>query len=554
MSIDTEHSPLPIEMLAKWAKEKPEKVYLRQPVNGDYYEYTWPQVYDQVMRLAAGYAELGLQPGDKVVILSENCAEWFIADFAIQAAGLVSVPIYFTAGEETISFVIEHSEAKAVIVGKLADYAAAEKAVPTSLITIAMPYQTVSCQYQMRDLIERNEPKSAPSLADKDDVFSISYTSGSTGTPKGVVLTYRNIIYGGLATVSLMEHDVEPRVLSYLPLAHITERALIEYASLYACAEVTFNDNLQTFLDDLRKARVTFFISVPRLWIKFQAGVLGSLPQKKLDLLLKIPFVSGRVKKKIKQQLGLDHVLSCGCGSAPVPPAILQWYDKLGIEISEGWGMTECSGMGISQFPYRADKVGTIGRPLEGLEVKLSDQGEILLKGDAVFREYYKNPEATGETFTEDGFMRTGDRGEVDSEGYYRITGRVKDQFKSAKGKYVTPVPIEGKLGVNQLIDQSCVMGSGLAKPIAVVVLAAEVANGMSPEEISQSLKSTMDEVNSTLEKHEILGGVRIAADPWTVENGLLTPTLKIKRTELEQKYRSFIAEANSEPVVWENS
>ncbi|MBT8114416.1 MAG: AMP-binding protein, partial [Arenicella sp.] len=225
MSIDTEHSSLPIEMLAKWAKEKPEKVYLRQPVNGDYHEYTWSETYDRVMRLAAGYAELGLQPGDKVVILSENCAEWFIADFALQAAGLVSVPIYFTAGEETISFVIEHSEAKAVIVGKLADYAAAEKAIPASLITIAMPYQTVSCQYQMRDLIERNDSKSAPSLADKDDMFSISYTSGSTGTPKGVVLTYRNIMYGALATVSLMEHDVEPRVLSYLPLAHITERA-----------------------------------------------------------------------------------------------------------------------------------------------------------------------------------------------------------------------------------------------------------------------------------------------------------------------------------------
>ena len=214
--------------------------------------------------------------------------------------------------------------------------------------------------------------------------------------------------------------------------------------------------------------------------------------------------------------------------------------------------MTELSGMATSQFPYRADKVGTIGHALEGLQVKLSDQGEILVKGDAVFKEYFKNPQVTSETFTEDGFMRTGDRGEMDQEGYLSITGRVKDQFKSAKGKYIAPVPIEGKLGVNQLIEQSCVMGSGLAKPIVVLVLAAELAEGMDRDEISQSLSRTLEEVNDSLEKHEVLGGIRVAAEPWTVENGLLTPTLKIKRAELEEKYRPLIAQPTEQVIVWE--
>jgi long-chain acyl-CoA synthetase len=185
--------------------------------------------------------------------------------------------------------------------------------------------------------------------------------------------------------------------------------------------------------------------------------------------------------------------------------------------------------------------------------VKISDEGEILIRGDAVFKEYYKDPVTTAETFIDGNWMRTGDRAAIDDEGYLRITGRVKELFKSGKGKYVAPVPIESLMVQNQLIDQICVMGSGLPKPMAVMVLAPETSAGLSKEEISDSLTETLNLVNQSLEKHECLGGVCIAKEPWTVENGMLTPTLKIKRNILEDKYRSLISHDSGEKVVWES-
>jgi len=546
-------TPLPLDEFQKCVECHGEKIYLRQPVNRKFRETSWRQAYDQTLRLAAGLRSLGLEPGDRVAILAENCAEWFISDFAIQAAGLISVPIYFTAGEDIIRYILEHSESKALLVGKLGSTKAVEAAVSPNLITIYMPYDTMPCKVEMATLIADNEPISEIAKPSLDDTFSITYTSGSTGNPKGVVLTFRNIAYGGNSMASMMDiKDKDVRLLSYLPLAHITERALIEYFSLYAGATVSFSESLETFIDDLKDARVTFFLSVPRLWMKFQAGVLAKTSQQKLDRLLKIPIVKGIVKRKIRNQLGFKDADSLGSGSAPISPAVLKWYENLGMNISEGWGMTELTGLATSQFPYRFDKMGTIGKCIDGLEITTSDEGEILVRGDGVFKEYYKNDAVTAETFTEDGFMRTGDKADIDEDGYLRITGRVKDLFKSGKGKYIAPVPIEAKLAVNQYIEQACVMGSGLPAAMVVVVLERTLTEGLSRDEIAQSLAETVQEVNKQIEKHEVLGGVRIASEPWTVENGLLTPTLKIKRAELEQKYKNLISEKSDQVVVWE--
>ena len=547
-----DYKVLPLDAFANFAESQPNEIYLRQPVDGHYHETTWAEAYQKTLRLAAGYRSLGLEVGDKVAILSENCAEWFISDFALTAAGLISVPIYFTAGEKTISYVLEHSEAKAIVVGKLVDPSAAKAAIPEDFLTIGMPYDSVPCKIQYTQLIDENEPLVDLHKPEVDDMFSITYTSGSTGNPKGVVLTFRNIIFGANSMYDLVEEPEKESVISYLPLAHITERALIQYASLYNGGTITFNESLATFVRDLKSAKVTAFLSVPRLWMKFQAGVLAKMPQKKLDRLLKIPVVKGIVKKKIREQLGLSHTRICGSGSAPIAPSILEWYQKLDIEIAEGWGMTELTGMATSQFPFRADKLGTIGKTVDGLEIKISDEGEILIRGDAVFKEYYKDPTTTAETFTEDGWMLTGDRASMDEEGYFRITGRVKELFKSGKGKYVAPVPIESLMVQNQLIDQICVMGSGLAKPMAVLVLAPETSAGLSREAISDSLAQTLGLVNQQLEKHECLGGLCIANETWAVENGMLTPTLKIKRDVLEGKYQGLISHESGEKVIWE--
>ncbi len=447
---------------------------------------------------------------------------------------------------------LEHSSAKAIIVGDVAKAEVAQASIPDSVISISMSVCKVKCQHTMAELIAKNEPLADDKIYQPalDDIFSIVYTSGSTGNPKGVVISYENICFSAAVSVDALGSSDDERYLSYLPLAHVTERGLIEYNSLYGGATVTFNESLDTFIRDLRSAQTTSFLSVPRLWVKFQSQVLASIPQRKLNFLLSIPIVKGVIKKKIKSQLGFDNTKSYGSGSAPISPSILDWYQKLDINISEGWGMSETMGLATSQFPFNSSKLGTIGKAVEGFDLKISDAGEVLIKGPAVFREYYKNPEVTAESFTEDGYFRTGDKADMDADGYLTITGRVKDIFKSGKGKYVAPVPIESKLGSNVLIEQLCVMGSGLPTAMVVIVLSKEVAADMSKKEIEESLVATVTEVNGKIEKHEVVGGIRIVDEAWTIENGLLTPTMKVKRAELEEKYLPTL-EGQKETVVW---
>ena len=545
----------PMEMFARHVGEIPSQVYLRQPKNGEYLEYTWQQAYERTLRLAQAFSrDLGLQKGDRVGILANNCADWFIADYALVAIGLIPTPIYATAGESVISYVLEHSEAKAIIVGSIAKPEIAQKAIPDTVITIGMSSSSVDWQHSMDELISNNQPLAQeqinqPSLS---DIFSIVYTSGSTGKPKGVVISYENICYSAAVSVHVLGTGSQERYLSYLPLAHVTERGLIEYNSLYCGATVTFNESLDTFLNDLRNAQTTAFISIPRLWVKFQSQVLAGIPQRKLSLLLKIPIVSGIIKRKVKAQLGFDNTRAYGSGSAPISPSILQWYQELDIDISEGWGMSETMGLATTQHPFNKTKIGTIGKAVEGFDIKISDSGEVLIKGPGVFSEYYKNPEVTAESFTDDGYFRTGDKADMDTDGYLKITGRVKDIFKSGKGKYVAPVPIESKLASNVLIEQLCVMGSGLPAAMAVIVLSPDVAKGMSKEEIAESLVATVTEVNAQIEKHEVVGGIYITNNMWTIDNGLLTPTMKLKRAELEEKYLP-ILEDQKETVVWQS-
>ncbi|MFT6406800.1 MAG: long-chain acyl-CoA synthetase [Arenicella sp.] len=542
----------PMEMFARQVEKTPNKVYLRQPVKGEYLESTWTEVYDKTLRLAQALIGLGLKKGDRVAILANNCADWFIADFAIVAAGLIPTPIYATAGKSIISYVMEHSEAKAIIIGDVAKPQVAKDSIPESVVTIGMSTSAVDWQHSMAGLIASNEamPVAQVNQPKLDDVFSIVYTSGSTGNPKGVVISFENLCFSSAVAVETLEATDDERALSYLPLAHVTERSLVEYFSLYCGGTVTFNESLDTFIRDLRSAQPTGFISVPRLWVKFQSQVLANIPQRKLNLMLNIPILKTIVKNKIKRQLGFENTTSFGSGSAPISPSILEWYHKLDIDIGEGWGMSETMGMATSQFPFNVNKIGTIGKAVEGFDIKVSDAGEVLIKGPAVFPKYYKNPEVTAESFTEDGYFRTGDKADMDADGYFTITGRVKDIFKSGKGKYIAPVPIESKLASNLLIEQLCVMGSGLPTAMVVIVLSKEIADDMSKKEIEESLIATVTEVNGQIEKHEVVGGIRVVDEAWTIENGLLTPTMKVKRSELEEKYLPTL-EGQKDTVVW---
>ena len=541
------------QALVDWAQKKPDTIFLNQPVGGIVRTFTWAESADISRRIASGLLALGLGAGDKVAILAKNSAEWFLADMAISMAGMISVPIYPTAGPETIAHVLQHSEAKALFVGKLDNVEWAASAVPKSLQTIAFPYPTMDCDHQWQELIGKCEPLDALYQPTKDDVMTILYTSGSTGKPKGVVISYGAYAYGSEAARGSIDAGPDDHLFSYLPLAHITERTCTAGPAIYGGCQCSFVESLETFARDLKRASPTIFISVPRLWVKFQSGVHAKISPTKLKVLLSLPIIGKVVAKKIREELGFGNCRSFGSGSAPISPLTLKWYERLGVNIAEGWGMSETSGLSCGNFPFSSNRIGTIGNPPDGTEIKLSDEGEILIRTPGLFTEYYKQPELTREVMTEDGFFHTGDRAVWDeSVQAYRITGRVKDIFKSAKGKYVTPVPIESRLSGNPLLEQICVMGSGLPAPVAVVVL-SETAKYISKEDIRTSLEDTLNKVNAALESHEKMSNIVIVDDEWTIENELLTPTLKVKRAELEDKYRQLLSQRFSETVAWES-
>jgi len=541
------------QALIDWAQKKPDQVFLNQPVEGMARTLTWGESADASRRMASALLDLGLRPGDKVAILAKNSAEWFLADIAIAMAGLISVPIYPTAGAGTIIHVMQHSEAKAVFVGKLDDAEAAATAIAPNIPKIAFPYPTMDCQHQWQEMLVRHEPLQTLHRPAKGDVMTILYTSGSTGQPKGVVLSYGAYAYASEAARLSIDAGPDDHLFSYLPLAHITERTCTAGPAIYGGCEVSFVESLETFQRDLKRARPTIFISVPRLWVKFQSGVHAKISPIRLKILLSLPIVGKAVAKKIREELGFGNCRHYGSGSAPISPLTLKWYERLGVNIGEGWGMTETSGLSCGNIPFSANRLGTIGVPIDGTEMKLSDEGEILLRSPGLFTEYFKQPELTREVFAEDGFFHTGDRAEWDeSVQAYKITGRVKDIFKSAKGKYVTPVPIEARLSGNPLLEQICVMGSGLPAPVAVVVL-SEAAKYVPKEDIRTSLRATLDKVNARLESHERMSNIVVVDDEWTIESDLLTPTLKLKRNKLEDRYAQLINRQFSESIAWES-
>ncbi|MCW8090264.1 AMP-binding protein [Alteromonas sp. ASW11-130] len=529
----------PLERLYHWEQSRKDENYLSQPDQGEYRHYTWGQVADLARRVAARINERNLAPGSRIAIFAKNCAEWFITDLAIMMSGHISVPIFATAGESTIKHVLEHADAKLVFVGKLENAESQLAAIDSRFPTVSFPYPGTPANYSWNEFIDCDPIKDSP-IPDMQSTMTIIYTSGSTGVPKGVVHTYHSICWAAQNCIEPLTTTKEDKLLSYLPLAHITERVLIELASLYSGSHVSFVESLDTFQRDVQASRPTLFVSVPRLWTKFQMGILAKLPQKKLNLLLRIPVINKLIIKKIKKGLGLDKTRLFASGSAPLAPATIEWFAKIDIPICEGWGMTENSAYGTASVPFRHDKIGTIGKAYAGVTIRTSQEGEIQVKAPCNMKEYYLDEEKTKEVFTEDGYLRTGDKGVIDNEGYVKITGRLKDIFKTAKGKYVTPAPIEAKLMENAYIEQVCVTGNNLPQPIALVVLGEE-ARQVSSAEVDTSLKNTLHEVNSQLESHQRVARILIMQNEWSIDNGLLTPTLKVKRHVLESRFDSII-------------
>lgn len=546
--------PTPNEMILKWAEERPNEVYLKQIINRQFVEFTYKEVADKALKLVTALEDLGAKPGDRVALVSKNCAEWFITDLAMMLGDFVSVPIFPTAGADTIAYCIEHSESKIVIAGKLDDPAATQQVIDENpeLISIALPYDTAAkCQYAFNDLIDKSAPSSKRPVHHDDKLMSLVYTSGTSGQPKGAMLTYGAFTWSVQRLIDHIGIEKNDRLFSYLPLAHITERVYIFGSSVMGGVPTAFPESLDTFIEDVKMHRPTLFISVPRLWTLFQQRIQDKLPQKKLNILLKIPFVNSLIKKKLADGLGLDQARVLGCGSAPVSPALLDWYESVGLHITEAWGMTESFAYSTLNYPFRADKIGSVGNAGPGVELKIAEDDEILVRSKGLFSGYYKNDIATQESFNAEGWLHTGDIGAIDNEGYLTIQGRKKDTFKTAKGKFVAPVPIEKKLFEYSRVEMMCLIGLGLPGPILLVV--PHDFPNFDRERYERTTKRVIEKMNSQLASHEKIKGVLMIKEPWSIENGILTPTLKIKRHILEQKYHEVGHNwPKDKLVVWE--
>ncbi|MCW8330205.1 AMP-binding protein [Photobacterium sp. SDRW27] len=547
--------PLPNEMILKWAEERPNEVYLRQIINRQFVDFTYAQVADKALRLVSALRSMGIQPGDRVALMSKNCAEWFITDLAIMLGSYISVPIFPTAGAETVQHCVTHSESKVLIIGKLDDDKAVNEVLENhpDLPTISLPYPSAPpCKYEFSKLVAENEPSTERPKHKPEDLMSIVYTSGTSGLPKGAMLTYGAFSWSIQRLVDHIGMQDSERLFSYLPLAHITERVYIFGTSVMAGMQVAFPESLDTFIEDVKMHRPTLFISVPRLWTLFQQRILEKLPQAKLNILLKIPFVSGVIKRKLAKGLGLDKARMLGCGSAPVSSALLRWYESIGLNITEAWGMTESFAYSTINHPFRSDKIGTVGNAGPGVEVKIAADDEILVRGAGMFSGYYKNEEASKASFDEDGWLHTGDIGFLDDEGYLSIQGRKNDTFKTAKGKFVAPVPIEKRLFELSNIEMMCVVGSGMPGPI-LLAIPHDFPN-FDKARYERKAHHVIETINQELEPHAKIKGVLMMKEPWSIENGILTPTLKIKRHLLEKKYHDIGANwPKGKLVQWEN-
>ena len=549
---------LALQRLYHWEREAPGRVVLTQPQgSGAVRDFTWGEAIGEVRRMAAHLRSLGFPPGSRIGLLSKNCAHWLLADFAIWMAGHVSVPLYPTLAATTIRHILEHSEARLLFVGKLDGWEAMRPGLPEGLPCVALPLAPPNDYAKWDAIVAATPPLQDSPVRDGNELSTIMYTSGTTGVPKGVMHSFATFAWAlgtGLKRVPL---GSDARMLSYLPLAHVAERVLIEHALLATGMHVFFAESLDTFTADMQRARPTVFFSVPRLWVKFQQAVDANMPPAKLQRMLKIPIIGRIVAKKILAALGLDACRFAAGGAAPMPPELLRWYERLGLPISEVYGMTENCGVSHATLPG-VPRPGTVGLAYEGIESRIdAATGEIQMKSPGLMLGYYKEPGLTSEAIGADGWLHTGDKGALDGEGNLRITGRVKDLFKTSKGKYVAPAPIEDRLVMNGVLEACVVTGANLGQPLGIVMLNADAAKRSTAPEGRAALEASLGEhltkVNGALDSHERLDCLVVVAEPWSVENGFITPTFKVKRNRIEEAYAAQFERwiAAHRPVVW---
>jgi len=535
-------------------KNFPQRVYLRQPRQDKWHEFTWSEVMKQARQVAQFLLNKGLQRGDKVALFSKNCAEWFITDYALSLAGLVNVPLFGNQHQDSIRFVLEHAEIKLVFVGKLDDYQRVRSYIPDSLPTVGFGYHDESSVNTPWAEVLKTEPLQDIVPTAPDDIYTIIYSSGTAGLPKGAVYTHQIIAN----YLQLYPQDIRRiaqkdfyHLISYLPLAHVYERTAVQLGSVVIPCDVSFVESLDKFAHNLQEVQPTLFTGVPRIWGVFQQKIEAKLPPKKLDLLLKIPFISSLIKKKVRHGLGLSHCINCFSGASHLPVNIIKFFEKLGIYIQEGYGQTEnLAYVTFSMLNER--RPGYVGTARTQVDLKVDSSEELLVHSPCLMKEYYKDPEATKKALV-DGWLHTGDVVEFDDQKRVKILGRLSENFKNRKGEFIAPSPIEKQFSTNAMIEQLCLVGRELPSNILLVTL-SERGLTADKETLKNLLQKDLHQVNRQLLTHEKISHIIIANQAWTPENGLLTPTLKVKRRAVEEAYQPVIKRAidQHQQVIWD--
>ncbi|MBZ5794427.1 AMP-binding protein [Burkholderia contaminans] len=554
-----------LDRFAKWEAERRDDVYLTQPFpDGTVADYTWGTVGDQARRGAAYLMSLGLPAGSRIALLGKNSAHWIMADLAIMLAGMVSVPLYPTFSAESVRYVLDHSDAKLLILGKLDgvsdNWPNIRAQLPLDLPMLGLPLAPHGAFPQWEEVAAQHAPLVAVRRPPPDELCTIIYTSGSTGEPKGVMHSHASMamLFLTIQHIEAFKLTSDERGFSYLPLAHLAERAVVEAASLAFGYRVFFANSLATFTDDVKRARPTIFLSVPRLWNKFHQRIGEKIPGPMQASLFALPWVGARIKGRILRELGLDRARIVVTGTAPMPEHLMRWYRGLGLELLDGYGMSECGLLHLNRPGHV--RAGTVGQPYAGVEARIAGNGEIEIRSAGQMLGYYRQPELTAALTTPDGFFRTGDVGRIDADGFLTITGRVKDIFKTAKGKYVAPQPIEQKLLGLRGVDAACVAGAGCAMPFALLQLSPETCASIAAGTFDRTvltgeIAALRERINDVVEHHERLQYVVVVKEAWTVENAMLTPTLKIRRSAIEAHYMPHAGqwETLGQAVVWES-
>jgi long-subunit acyl-CoA synthetase (AMP-forming) len=561
---------------------------LKYKRNGNWRTITWQDYRTQVLRAARGFMQIGLAPGQSISIVGFNCPEWVIADIAAIAAGGVPAGIYTTSSAEQCLYIAGHSESAIAVVEngeQLRKFLEIRDRLPVLKAIVQMHGKDAGADFSWKELLELGDPVPETSLRQRiaaqkpDDLCTLIYTSGTTGDPKAVMLSHRNLTWTGLQGARNIDMHPGESVLSYLPLSHIAEQNITIHCSMASGACVWFAESMEKLGENLREVRPHAFLGVPRVWEKIQARMqamgasapparrrvaawardVGIRAHRNRQAGRRPPLAYWLAKRlvfsKVREALGLDRSRYEATGAAPISRDTMDYFASLDIPLYEVFGQSETTGAGTISLPG-ASREGSVGRAWADTEVKIAEDGEICLRGPHIMLGYLKNDVATGDTVDAEGWCHTGDVGEIDGNGFLRITDRKKELIITAGGENISPAALEGALKAIPAVSQVVVIGDRRKYMSALFTLdveklpaalreasspATDAAAAADCPKFNAYFARKLEDVNRSLAQVQTIKKWRILPQEFSIEGGELTPTMKLKRKVIGQKYATEI-------------